>query len=108
MMSRTLFTPVLLRPISSPSASCGRMSIAIGKWRDWLEWEFRWRAPKWLFSSGRVAFYYRNAGFFRADYAVSVMMNTDSRSTIGDPRFHHGLAFAGRLIINLTIRRRSA
>ena len=27
-----------------------------------MGWGFRWRAQNWLFSSGRVAFYYRNAG----------------------------------------------
>ena len=28
---------------------------------------FRWRALNWLFSSGRVAFYYRNAGSLRTE-----------------------------------------
>src|SRR5208283_2263497 len=88
MMSRTLFTPVLLRPISSPSASCGRMSIAIGKWRDWLEWEFRWRAPKWLFSSGRVAFYYRNAGSLKTErWLFSGGLRTHAALTVRDAIF---------------------
>ena len=32
-----------------------------------MGWGFRGRAPKWLFCSGRVAFYYRNAGSLRTE-----------------------------------------
>ena len=32
-----------------------------------MRWGFRWRALKWLFCSGRVAFYYRNAGSLRTE-----------------------------------------
>jgi hypothetical protein len=30
------------------------------------------RAEKWLFWAGRVAFYSRNAGSFRPDYAITI------------------------------------
>ena len=32
-----------------------------------MGWGFRWRALKWLFCSGRVAFYYRNAGSLKTE-----------------------------------------
>src|SRR5271157_223966 len=54
MMSRTFFTPVLLRPIHSPPASLWR-SIAICLWRDW-----RVDVPA---GSPKVALFPRNGGF---------------------------------------------
>ena len=32
-----------------------------------MGWGFHWRALKWLFYSGRVAFYYRNAGSLKTE-----------------------------------------
>jgi hypothetical protein len=32
-----------------------------------MGWGFRWRALKWLFCSGRVAFYFRNAGSLKTE-----------------------------------------
>jgi hypothetical protein len=68
-----------------------------------MRWGFRWRAMKWLFCSGRVAFYYRNAGSLKTERWLfssglrtprchgmppeEVAMDNEGRECVGRSRF---------------------
>jgi hypothetical protein len=82
MMSQVFFTPILLRAIHLSF----RLRVLEGECSSsMVEGLERAKFPivpgKWLFSIGRAAFYFRNAGFSRADmYNINNVLTVNEKN----------------------------